>query len=201
LTQAAAAQVAATTKNWLGPYVDEAWSAYHLARGARMTALRARVWGHIGSNKITYAFRRTIAKAEGCSIRTVQRAITEGQDKGIGRAVRSKPGQIIPGLGKPLTCGCSLKWVAAWGRALGEKLERIAKYRLRRLAKRTAMAAVVVAATAASAAAVKRSSSWDLERDAQGHVTPTRAHERPPGTSALDWINAELARLPRDGPE
>jgi hypothetical protein len=201
LIQADAAQVAATTKNWIGPHVDEAQSAYQLARERGMTALRARIIGHVGSHKYCSAFRRTIAKVERCAVRTVQRALTQGQDLGLMRAVRSKPGEIIPGIGKPIDCGCSIKWIAGWGKALATRLEQIAKYRARRLVQRATVAAVVVAATAASGQSLKRPSSWDVERDERGHVTVARAPQRPAPRTAAE-LDAELERrFPRDGPE
>jgi hypothetical protein len=80
-----------------------------------MTALRAHVIGNIASYRDCWAFRRKLAAQVGCSIRTVQRAITEAASKGLIGVARCKRGERPPGLDSEVPCGWSHRWIVGWG--------------------------------------------------------------------------------------
>jgi hypothetical protein len=122
----------ATDRLWLGPSHYEARAAYHRARGAGLTSLRALVVGTIGSFQDCWSFRSTIATFLGCSVRTVQRAITQAKQEGLIGVARSKVTvkpdgsrefEPAPKLGKPIPCGWSHRWTVGWGKA-GEAVQR-----------------------------------------------------------------------------
>ncbi len=116
----------ASPRLWLGrAYHDEARAAYARARAVGLTSLRALVIGSIASFKDCWAHRRQLARHIGCSVRTVQRAITQAKAEGLigvahckvqkidGRNVFEQP----PGADRPVTCGWSHRWTVGWGKA------------------------------------------------------------------------------------
>jgi hypothetical protein len=100
-----------------------------------MSAGRALVLGTIASFKQCWMFRRKIAEHTGLSVRTVQRAITQGRELGLMGTARAKPNEVPPGLDKPVVCGWSHRWVVGWGLAVARAKEAVERARLRRLAK------------------------------------------------------------------
>jgi len=107
---------AAAPQLWKGPYQHEGTKAFLGAREDGMSVKRAIVLGHAGSFKDCFAFRKTIAKWAGCSVRTVQRAFTEARQKGRNGTARAKPGEIPPGCDTPIPCGWSHRWTIGWGK-------------------------------------------------------------------------------------
>lgn len=104
---------------WLGPSAAEASSAYGRAREAGMSVLRSLVVGQIASFRQCWAFRRKLAEKVGCSVRTVQRAITQAKAEGLLGTARAKPHEIPPGRDAqgPVACGWSHRWIIGWGKA------------------------------------------------------------------------------------
>lgn len=102
---------------WLGPQPAEARAAYQRARESGMTALRALVVGNIASHRDCWAFRKRLADKAGCSVRTVQRAITQAARLGLIGVARARRGEKPPGLETEVPCGWSHRWTIGWGRA------------------------------------------------------------------------------------
>jgi hypothetical protein len=107
---------------WLGPFHIEARAAYQRARNATLSPTRALVIGTVASYKDCWTFRRTIAAKVGCSIRTVQRALTQARAEGLIRMHRAKKGEIPPRRQDdtqhgPIPCGWSHRFVMGWGQA------------------------------------------------------------------------------------
>lgn len=115
----------AFAEGW-GPNPHEARSAYIRARRAGMNSLRALVVSFCASFKDCWAFRRKIAEIIGCSVRTVQRALTQAQDLGLLRCARAKKGEAPPGAKRPIDCGFSHRWIMGWGEAGKNAAKRIA---------------------------------------------------------------------------
>lgn len=162
---------------YLGPDAHEARAAEQRARQAGMSLLRARVVGQIASFKDGWLFRRRLAEIVGCSIRSVQRAITQAREEGILGVARAKQGEKPVGAAGTFACGFSHRWVI--GRGL-------------------AAAAALAAVTAAKLAAVARRAVQ------QPAPQPRRAPEgqrRPPARRwTADEIDAALAGTPATEP-
>lgn len=116
---------------WLGPVHQEAKAAYARAREAGLTSLRALVVGSVASFKDCWAFRRKLAAHVGCSVRTVQRAITQARAEGLIGVARAKPGEKPPGYDGTVDCGFSHRWTVGWGAAGRLVKERIAAAKAR----------------------------------------------------------------------
>jgi hypothetical protein len=101
----------------MGPHVHEAGAAFQRARGRGMTTTRALVVGHIASHRECWSFRRRLAERIGCSVRTVQRAITQAVSLGLVGVARAKKTDVPPGLDRPVDCGWSHRWTIGWGKA------------------------------------------------------------------------------------
>lgn len=108
---------------WMGPNQLEGTAAYKRAREAGMSFARSEVLGHIGSFRDCWTFRRKIAERCNCSIRTVQRAITQGKMLGLIGVARLKKHETPPGADGPLTCSGSHRWTNGYGLA-GEAAKR-----------------------------------------------------------------------------
>lgn len=126
---------------WLGGDAAEARRVFTRALEAGMTALRALALGNVASFRDCWAFRRTIAKRLGCSIRTVARAFRQGAELGMlgrGRAERGErtPGDPSEGGGKVFPCGWSHRWIIGRGTTGAEATAREAAARARWLVKR-----------------------------------------------------------------
>lgn len=107
-----------STAMWLGPVHSEARSGYERARNAGLSPMRALVVGSIASFKECWAFRRTLARHVGCSVRTVQRAMTQAKAEGLLGTARAKKTEVPPNWAHgPVTCGWSHRWIIGWGKA------------------------------------------------------------------------------------
>ena len=102
---------------WLGPYPSEANAAYHRARSAGLSQVRAMVVGNVASFKDAWTFRRKLAAQVGCSVRTVQRALTQAKMEGLIGIARGKKTETPPGADRPVDCGWSHRWTIGWGKA------------------------------------------------------------------------------------
>jgi len=102
---------------WLGPVHVEARSAYQRARSAGLSPLRSLVIGTVASFRDCWAFRRKIAAHLGCSVRTVQRALTHGEREGLIGKARAKLAEKPPNMDQPIPCGWSHRWTIGWGQA------------------------------------------------------------------------------------
>lgn len=100
-----------------------------------MSAARSLVLGCVASFKQCWAFRRTLAEHTGLSVRTVQRALTQGRELGLCGMARAKPNEVPPGRKEPVRCGWSHRWVVGWGLALERAKEAVEKARLKRAVK------------------------------------------------------------------
>lgn len=112
---------------WLGPSPAEAVAAFHRARVSGMTTLRSLVVGQIASHRDCWAFRARLARAVGCSVRTVQRAITDATSRGLIGVARAKQTEKPPGVDRIVPCGWSHRWTVGWGlagRALGQAIDK-----------------------------------------------------------------------------
>lgn len=110
-------QAAVTSGLWLGPVHSEAKAAFVRARAVGLTSLRALVVGNVASFKDCWAFRSKIARQVGCSVRTVQRALTQAREEGLIGVARAKKGECPPNWKKPVECGWSHRWTVGWGKA------------------------------------------------------------------------------------
>ena len=108
---------------WVGPVAHEARAAFERARNAGLSSARALVIGNVASRKDCWAFRKTIAKKIGCSVRTVQRGLTQAKELGLIKTFRAKKGEVPPGRKEPLKCGWSHRVVVGWGQA-GEAVKQ-----------------------------------------------------------------------------
>jgi len=110
----------ALPRMWLGPNAHEAVSLYHRAREAGLSVLRALATANLASFKEAWAFRKTIARQVGCSVRTVARALRQAREAGLIGVARAKRGERPKDeQGNPieLPCGFSHRWVIGWGEA------------------------------------------------------------------------------------
>jgi hypothetical protein len=83
-----------------------------------LSPLRALVIGTVASFKECWTFRRNIAAKVGCSVRTVQRALTQARSEGLIGVARAKKTEVPPNWEHgPVTCGWSHRWVIGWGKA------------------------------------------------------------------------------------
>lgn len=163
-----------------GPAAHEARSAYFRARQAGMNSLRSLVVSFCASFKDCWAFRRQIAHIIGCSVRTVQRALTQAQDLGLLRCARAKLGEVPPGAKRPIDCGFSHRWIMGWGVAgkrAGEKIRAaIERARMRRV-----LRVVVPAPKARRNPMEPKPQTWRQRR-----------------IPSLEELNAELERIERE---
>lgn len=95
-------------------YPGSDWAAARFAeeraRDAGMSSLRAKILGIIASFKDGWLFRKKLAELAKCSVRTAQRAITEGKLEGLLGVARAKQNEIPPGAKAPIPCGWSHRW-------------------------------------------------------------------------------------------
>jgi hypothetical protein len=159
-----------------------------------MSPLRAFVIGEIGSFRDCWEFRKKIAKVVGCSVRTVQRAITQGKSLGLVGVARAKKTEIPPGAARPVECGWSHRWTIGWGKVGRVVDEAIAQARARWITR-----SVVAAASAPT--------SSPKPCDGSSSKTTTNRHKAWASSSApkRHWtpeeLDAELERRARAGPD
>jgi hypothetical protein len=101
---------------WLGPVQSEGRAAYHRAREAGLSPMRALVLGTVGSFRDCWAFRSKIAAHVGCSVRTVARALAQARQEGLVGVARCKQGEKPPNWGQVVPCGWSHRWIVGWGK-------------------------------------------------------------------------------------
>ena len=121
---------------YVGPDHLEARYAEQRAREAGLSSLRAKVVGHISSFRDGWLFRKKLAEVVRCSVRTVQRAITQAREEGLVGVARAKPGEIPPGAQKPFTCGFSHRWWVGRGKAAAAAIAAITAAKLSALARK-----------------------------------------------------------------
>lgn len=122
--------------SYLGPDHLEGRLAEQRARASGMSALRARIVGHVASFRDCWTFRRTMAEREKCSVRTVQRALTEAREEGLIGVARAKPNEVPPGLKTPMACGWSHRWIIGRGLAVAAALAAVAAAKAAALVRR-----------------------------------------------------------------
>lgn len=168
---------------WPGPASVEARAAYERARNTGLSAARALVLGCIASFKDGWLFRKNLADHTGLSVRTVQRAITQGKETGLIGVGRAKKDEIPPGLDRPVPCGWSHRWTIGWGQAYEQAKAAVAQCRLARLVKAAARGEAKPTPKAAESAPC-------------GPLQGPR-QERPARQWTASDIDAELERLAR----
>lgn len=131
---------------WVGGDHNEARLQEQRARHAGLSVARARVIGNIGSTRDCWAFRNTIAKLVRVSVRTVQRAITQGKELGLIEVHRAKKNEAPPGRTDPLPCGWSHRWATSRGMGNARAQEAIAAARVRAAMRRSAAPVLQAAA-------------------------------------------------------
>jgi hypothetical protein len=166
---------------WPGPAVPEARAAYRRARESGLSAARSLVLGCIASFRDGWAFRSSLAKHTGLSVRTVQRAITQGKDFGLIGTARAKPDEVPPGAKGPMPCGWSHRWTVGWGQAYEAAKSAVAQTRLARLVKAAARGDAKPSPKPAAAAP-----SGPMQGPRQ---------ERAPRRWTVEELDAELERL------
>lgn len=62
-------------------------------------------------------FRRSLAAKLNCSVRTVQRALTQARSEGLIGVHRAKKTEVPPGCTAPVSCGWSHRFTVGWGKA------------------------------------------------------------------------------------
>lgn len=124
---------------WPGPFASEARAAYERARCAGLSTARSLVLGCIASFKQCWTFRRALAAHTGVSVRTVQRAITQGKAEGLLGTARAKPTEVPPGRKEPVRCGWSHRWIVGWGEAVDRAKAAVERARMKRLARQAVL--------------------------------------------------------------
>lgn len=125
-------------------------------------------------------FRKNLAEHTGLSVRTVQRAITQGKELGLMGVARAKPNDVPPGMDRPLPCGWSHRWIVGWGEAYSAAMAAVTNCRLARMVK-----------------AAARGSVTEPKPTEQAGVTSTHRQQRPPRHWTAEELDSELARFPR----
>lgn len=120
---------------YLGPDHLEARHAEQRAREAGLSVVRAKVVGNVASTKDLWAFRSSIAKQVGCSIRTVARALKQAVEEGLIRVHRGKRDEVPPAAKAPIPCGWSHRWFVARGLAVAAAVAAIAAAKLAAVAR------------------------------------------------------------------
>jgi hypothetical protein len=206
----------AAPRMWLGPFVLEGQKAYLRALESGVNVLGAKIEGDIASFRDCWAPRRTIARRHRCSVRTVQRKLTAAQNAGRIRKFRSKPGEIPPGAKKPFWCGFAHKITIGWGKA-GDEVKREIELARNRQLERRLQAQLYRSAQpsrrslqAASSSPRPRWTAFTLPAPAPAPSSAPKAKppagprttssQRPERVTA-EWIEAEMEKRARDGPE
>lgn len=150
-----------------------------------MTALRALVVGNIASHRDCWAFRKKLARQVGCSVRTVQRAITEAASLGLIGVARAKRGERPPGLEQEIPCGWSHRWAIGWGKAGAAVKQAISAARARWIVRRSATTSPARECTADVVRPDKRTGRYFASRrrwtpDELDAELERRAREKPP---------------------
>jgi hypothetical protein len=174
----------ASARLWLGPSPATARDAYHRARAGGMTALRALVVGNIASHRDCWAFRKRLASQVGCSVRTVQRAITQAASMGLIGVARAKRGERPPGLDSEVPCGWSHRWIVGFGQAGAAVKRAVDAARARWIARRSVT-------PTSPGACVSKACRPKM-------AAPTFRRDKPSWTA--EELDRELERLAREKP-
>ena len=165
---------------YVGPDHLEARFAEQRAQEAGLSALRSKVVGHISSFRDGWVFRKKLAAAVRCSVRTVQRAITQAREEGLLGVARAKKAEIPPGARKPFTCGWSHRWTVGRGMAAGAALLAITAAKVAKIARNvTKPAAKRPPETISGRSRVPRLSD-DQRLELERIDADSRAREQPP---------------------
>jgi hypothetical protein len=138
---------------YLGPDFTEARAMLNRAISEGLSHARAAVLANVASFRDCWASRWRLAQQVGVSLRTVQRALTQGHEIGLIGKARARKGEIMPGSpktkehpdGVPQTCGYSHRWTVGRGQAVAEALAAVAAARVRRLLRQEKRAGAGVA--------------------------------------------------------
>ncbi len=137
-----------------------------------MTTLRSWIIGQIASFRDCWVFRKRIAEWARCSVRSVQRAITQARSLGLLGVARAKPEEVPPGAKHAFSCGWSHRWTIGWGRAAAEVKRLVLAARLAWITRRTAVAKrVAVGNHEATAPPLKRWSAAELDAELERLTT------------------------------
>lgn len=153
------------------------------AREAGLSALRAAVVGDIASFKDGWVFRSKLAAENDCSVRTVQRAITQAKGEGLIGVARAAKTEVPPGAKAPIPCGWSHRWTIGRELAGDELRAAIARAKLAQLTRRTLAAPPGVPHAPKQAPAAPRRYTPDeldaeLQRLADVAIAATEARAR-----------------------
>lgn len=158
---------------YVGPDHLEARYAEQRARESGLSALRAKVVGHIASFRDGWLFRKKLAERVKCSVRTVQRAITQARDEGLIKVARAKKNEIPKGADKPFTCGWSHRWWIGRGLAAAAAIAAITAAKVARLERKATKAPPKPPARVARLTDDQRAELERIDAD-------SRAREQPP---------------------
>jgi len=125
---------------YLGPDYLEARAMWQRAVSEGFSVARAVVLANVASFKDCWTARKSLAKQVGVSLRTVQRALTQGQETGLIGKARAKKGEVLPGMKEPQTCGYSHRWTVGRGLAAAQAVAAVAAARVARMVRRSAVA-------------------------------------------------------------
>jgi DNA-binding transcriptional MocR family regulator len=170
-----------TAALWPGPVHVEARAAYARAREAGLSLARAMVIGAVASFRDCWMFRRKLAEKLGLSVRTVQRALTQGEAEGLIGKARAKQGEKPPNMPEAIPCGWSHRWTIGWGQAGKLVQSAVAAAKARWLIRQVKPVQLP-----------KRPSALDPERPAR-QKTPYQRREW-----TAEQLDAELAKLERE---
>jgi hypothetical protein len=170
-----------TAAPYLGRDYLEARAMWQRAVTEGLSIARAVVLANVASFKDCWTSRKKIAAHVGVSLRTVQRALTQGHDLGLIGKARAKKGETMPGAEKPQTCGFSHRWTVGRGLAVASVVSAVAAARLARIVKR-------------AAEAVRPSAPKTAEPPPQRPPRPGAGAPRRRYTA--EELEAELAKLP-----
>lgn len=163
-----------------------------------MSLARSWVIGGIASFKDAWLFRLKLARWFRCSVRTIQRAITEGKELGLIGVARCKQGEIPPGAQTAIPCGWSHRWTVGWGKAVDVARSEIAQTRFARIMKALAKRP----APPAPPVYPKRKTQFTAEEiqtviDSQSGECKDYGTRQPRSRWTTEQIDAELAKLKR----
>jgi hypothetical protein len=179
---------------WLGPVHTEARAAYTRARGRGLTPLRSLIVGTVASFKDCWAFRSKIAAFVGCSVRTVQRALTQARSEGLIGVARGKKNECPPNWKSPVACGWSHRWTVGWGKAGAAVRDAVDAARARWLVRHAAHLPARSHPTLAVAEPLKTGPRWK--------VAPSGREWRSMGVDEIEReLAAALERKPDTPPE
>jgi len=170
---------------WLGPVHTEARAGYQRARNAGLSPLRSLVIGTVASFKECWTFRKNIARKVGCSVRTVQRALTQARQEGLIGVARAKKNEVPPNWEHgPVTCGWSHRWVIGWGKAGQAVADAVHAAKARWLVKHAAP-----------------QKTPTISPPIGSTMDPKPKRRQPPGGKwTAEYIDAELDRLAAEKP-